>query len=64
MKRLLLKENNDYQTFEKNFVDTLNNQGPKKPKTFRGSQKPHINNILKNVLMKRSKLKNKTNESQ
>ena len=27
-------ESNDYQTFETNFVDTLNNQAPKKSKSF------------------------------
>ena len=32
--------NNDCQTFETNFVDTLNNQAPKKSKIFRGNQKP------------------------
>ena len=38
--------NNDYQTFEKNFVDILNNQAPKKSKTFRGNIK-----ILRNAIM-------------
>ena len=28
------QESNDYQTFEKNFVDTLNQQVPKKSKSF------------------------------
>ena len=28
--KLESQENNDYQIFEKNFVDTLNNQAPKK----------------------------------
>ena len=49
--------NSDYQTFEKNFVDTLNNQTPKKSKIFRGNQKPHVIKILRNAIMKRSKLK-------
>ena len=35
--KLESQENNDYQTFEKNFVDTLNNQAPKKSKIFRGN---------------------------
>ena len=55
-------ENNDYQTFEKNFVDALNNQAPKKSKSFRGNQKPHINKILRNAIKKRFKLKNKANK--
>ena len=47
---------------KKNFVDALNNQAPKKSKSFRGNQKPHINKILRNVIKKRSKLKNKANK--
>ena len=39
--KLESQENNDYQAFQKNFVDTLNNQAPKKSKIFRGNQKPH-----------------------
>ena len=60
--KLESQENNDWQTFEKIFVDTLNNQAPKKSKIFRGNQKPHINKILGNAIMKRSKLKNKANK--
>ena len=41
--KLESQENNDYQTFEKSFADTLNNQAPKKSKIFQGNQKPHIN---------------------
>ena len=41
----------------------LNNQAPKKSKIFRGNQKPHINKILRNAIMKRSKLKNKANKT-
>ena len=55
--KLELQENNDYQIFEKNFVDTFNDQAPKKSKIFRDKQKPHINNILRNFIMKCSKLK-------
>ena len=57
------QENNNYQTFEKNFVDILNNQAPKKSKIFRGNQKPQINKILGNAIMKSSKLKNKANKT-
>ena len=57
--KLESQENNDYQIFEKIFVDTFNDQAPKKSKIFRGKQKPHINNILRNFIMKRSKLKYK-----
>ena len=58
--KLESQENNDYQTFETNFVDTLNNQAPKKSIIFAGNQKPHINKILRNAIMKRSQLKNKS----
>ena len=60
--KLESQENNEYQTFEKNFVDTLNNQAPKKSKIFRGNKKPHIHKTLRNAIMKRSKLKNKANK--
>ena len=61
--KLESQENNDYQTFETNFVDTLHNQAPKKSKIFRGNQKPHINKILRSAIMKRSQLKNKANKT-
>ena len=32
--KLESQENNECQTFRKNFVDTLNNQAPKKAKIF------------------------------
>ena len=57
--KLESRESNDYQTFQLNFVDTLNNQAPKKSKIFRGNQKSHINKILKNAIMKCSQLKKK-----
>ena len=43
--KLESQKNNDYQTFEKNFVDILNNQAPKKSKFFRGNIK-----ILRNAI--------------
>ena len=61
--KLESQENNDYQTFETNFIDTLNSQAPKKSKIFRGNQKPHLNKILRNAVMKRSQLKNKANKT-
>ena len=44
--KLESQENNGYQTFEKNFVDTLNNQAPKKSKIFWGNIK-----ILRNAFI-------------
>ena len=61
--KLELQENNDYQTFETNFGDTLNNEAPKKSNIFRGNQKTHINKILRNAIVKRSQVKNKANKT-
>ena len=55
--KLESQENSDYQTIEKIFFDNLNNQAPNKSKMFRSIQKPHINKIFKNTIMKHSKLK-------
>ena len=60
--KLESQENSDYQTIEKIFFDNLNNQAPNKSKMFRSTQKPHINKIFKNAIMKHSKLKNKANK--
>ena len=55
------QEKYDYSNFEKKFIDTLNKHAPKKIKTFRGYQKPHINKTLHKAIMNRSQLKNKAN---
>ena len=39
-------------------MDTLSKHAPKKIKTFRGNQKPHINKTLRKAIMKRLQLKN------
>ena len=61
--KLESQENNEYQTFEKNFVDTLINQASKKSKMSRGNQKPHINKTLRKAIMNPFKLKNKANKT-
>ena len=61
--KLELQDNNDYQTFETNFGDTLNNQASKKSNIFQGNQKPHINKILRNAIVKRSQVKNKASKT-
>ena len=53
----------DCSDFEKKFIDTLNKHAPKKIKTFRGSQKPHINKKIRKAIIKRSQLKNKANKT-
>ena len=59
----ICQEKYDYSDFEKKFIDTLNKHVPKKIKTLRGNQKPHINKTLRKVIMKRSQLKNKANKT-
>ena len=54
-------ENVDYLKFEKEFI--LDKHTPEKTKLFRGNQKPHINKVLRSAIMKRSRLKNKTNKT-
>ena len=44
-------------------MDTLNKHAPKKTKLFLGSQKPHVNKVLRSAIMKRSRLKNKANKT-
>ena len=56
-------ENFDHSKFEKEFIDTLNEHAPKRTKLFRGSQKPHVNKVLRRAIMKRSWLKNKANKT-
>ena len=47
-------KNFDHSKFEKEFIDTLNEHAPKRTKLFRGSQKPHVNKVLRRAIMKRS----------
>ena len=61
---IICQEKYYYSDFEKKFIDTLNKHAPKKIKTFRGNQKPHINKALRKAIMKRSQLKNKANKTQ
>ena len=53
----ICQEKHDYSDFEKKFIDTLNKHAPKKIKTFRGNQKPHINKTLRKAIIKRLSLK-------
>ena len=46
-------ENVGYSKFEKEFIDALNKDAPKKTKLFRGNQKPHVNKVLPSAIMKR-----------
>ena len=59
----ICQEKHDYSDFEKKIIDTLNKHVPKKIKTFRDNQKPHINKTLHKAIMKRSQLKNKANKT-
>ena len=48
---------------QEKILTTLDKHVPKKIKTIRGNQKPHINKTLRKAIMKRSQLKNKGNKT-
>ena len=52
-----------YDAFEQRFVANLNKHVPKKKKLIRGNNKPHMNKMLRQAIMKRSRLKNKANKT-
>ena len=52
-----------YDVFEQRFVANLNKNAPKKKKLIRGNNKPHMNKMLRQAIMKRSRLKNKANKT-
>ena len=52
----------NYLEFEKNFVETLDKNAPKKTKIFRGNHTSYMNKILRKVVMKCSQLGNKANK--
>ena len=56
--------NATFTSFEKNLVNVLNQQAPKKSNIFRDNQKPHLNKSLRAAIMRRSRLKNEANKSQ
>ena len=56
-------ENVDFSKFEKEFIDTLNKQAPKKIKLFHGNKKPHVNTVQGSAIMKISRLKHKANKT-
>ena len=43
-----------FTSFENNSVNVLNQQAPKKSKVFCGNQKPHLTELLRSAIMKRS----------
>ena len=53
-----------FTSFEKNFVNVLNQQAPKKSKVLRCNQMPHLKKSLRAAIMKRSRLKIKVDKSQ
>ena len=42
----------------------LDKHGPKKKKWLRGNNKPHITKLLRQAIMRRSKVKNKANKTE
>ena len=53
----------NFHHFNKEFKNTLNDHAPLKTSKIRGNTKPHVNKILRKVIMKRSNLKNIANKS-
>ena len=47
-----------YDVFEQRFVTNLNKHARKKKELIRGNNKPHMNKMLRQAIMKRSRLKN------
>ena len=54
---------NSYDDFEHIFTSKLNKHAPKNKRWIRGNNKPHVNKALSQVIMKRSRLKNKANKT-
>ena len=54
---------NAYDCFEKCFPSKHNEYAPRKTKCVKGNNKSHLNKFLRRAIMKRSKLKNKTNKT-
>ena len=52
-----------YDNFEASFVDVLNKHAPVKNKVLRANNKPFVNQVLKNAISKRSRLKNIANKT-
>ena len=50
---------NDYETFEKAFLEVLNTHAPYKTKAVRANQKPYMTKQLRKAIMRRSYLENK-----
>ena len=61
--------NGEYENYEQNFIKVLNTHAPKKIKILRGNHKPyiirkiHYEKNLRKAIMKRSRLKSKTDRS-
>ena len=41
--------NGEFETYEKNFLEGLNNHAPKKVKVIREKEKPHLNKTLRKL---------------
>ena len=50
---------NDYETFEKMFLSTLNLHAPLKKKIIRGNHAPYMNKQLRKAMMRRKELQTK-----
>ena len=59
----LLIHRNSYDEFESAFITALDKHALNRKKWLRGNNKPHITKPLRQAIMKRSKLENKTNKT-
>ena len=55
-------KNEEYESYEQNFIKMLNTHVLKKVTIFRGNNKPYNKNLRK-AIIKRSRLKNRANRS-
>ena len=58
-----ISNDNIFSHFHDKFKETLDHHVPIKITKLRGNTKPHINKILRKEIMKRSRLKNKANNT-
>ena len=55
--------NFEFSTFNKIFIDLLDQHAPRRTKFLRGNNQPYISKILRKAIMKRSRLKSIANKS-
>ena len=59
LKRNLVNQPNDYDTFERIFLGSLDTHAPQKTKLLRANHKPYVSKKMRKAIMTRSRLQNK-----